>query len=66
MNVQEALKRHFGHDTFRTGQENIIIDLIAGNDTIALLPTGGGKSLCYQLPAYILEGTVLIISRFFH
>ncbi|WHZ56349.1 RecQ family ATP-dependent DNA helicase [Metabacillus hrfriensis] len=62
MNVQEALKRHFGHDTFRTGQENIIIDLIAGNDTIALLPTGGGKSLCYQLPAYILEGTVLIIS----
>lgn len=62
MNVQEALKRHFGHDSFRTGQENIITDILDGHDAIALLPTGGGKSLCYQLPAYILEGTVLIVS----
>jgi ATP-dependent DNA helicase RecQ len=62
MDIELILKKKFGHTIFRTGQREIIEDVIRGNDVIAMLPTGGGKSLCYQLPGYILQGSVLIIS----
>ncbi len=56
------LKKHFGFDTFKGNQEGIIKNLLAGRDSFVLMPTGGGKSLCYQLPAVIQEGTAIIIS----
>jgi len=56
------LKRHFGFDTFKGNQEDVISNVLKGNDTFVLMPTGGGKSLCYQLPALILPGTAIIIS----
>ena len=56
------LKRHFGFDTFKGNQDEIIRNVLAGNDTFVLMPTGGGKSLCYQLPALIMPGTAIIIS----
>lgn len=62
VNLVEALKIHFGFDTFKGDQEIIIKNLLAGNDTFVLMPTGGGKSLCYQLPAIIMEGTAVVIS----
>ena len=58
----EILKSHFGHDEFRPGQSTIIQHLTAGIDTLVIMPTGGGKSLCYQIPALMMPGTALIIS----
>ena len=62
VNLNEELKRNFGFDTFKGNQEAIIRNLLAGNDTFVLMPTGGGKSLCYQLPSLILDGTAIVIS----
>ncbi len=58
----EVLKKHFGFTSFKGNQENIIRNVLNGNDTFVLMPTGGGKSLCYQLPALIMPGTAIIIS----
>ncbi len=60
--TQKTLTHFWGYQDFRDSQQDIIHAVIAGKDTIALLPTGGGKSLCYQLPALVLEGTCLVIS----
>src|SRR5256884_5121830 len=62
MELSEALKEHFGYDTFRKGQEAVVRSVLSGRPTIAILPTGGGKSLCYQLPALLLDGTTVVVS----
>ena len=61
-NVKDALKSHFGFDQFKGAQEQIIENVLAGRNTFVLMPTGGGKSLCYQLPSLILPGTSIIVS----
>ncbi len=60
--IHKALKRHFGFEKFKGNQEDIILSLLDGNDVFVLMPTGGGKSLCYQLPALMQEGTAVVIS----
>ena len=62
LDLQQSLSRHFGYGTFRKGQEAIVRSVLSGRPTIAILPTGGGKSLCYQLPALLLEGTTVVVS----
>lgn len=62
MNKQQILTKYWGFSSFKPLQKDIITSILEGNDTLALLPTGGGKSLCYQLPALLMEGTALVIS----
>jgi len=62
MDLTELLKTKFNYDQFRPGQQEIIETLLTGNSVLGMLPTGTGKSLCYQLPGYLLEGTVIVIS----
>src|SRR5947207_8854860 len=60
--ILSALKKHFGYDHFRPLQREIIADALSGRDVFALLPTGGGKSLCFQLPALLRDGLTIVVS----
>src|SRR6202043_4092629 len=62
MDLPRTLKKHFGYDKFRPLQEEIIRDALAGRDVFALMPTGGGKSLCFQLPALLRDGLTIVVS----
>ena len=61
-NLKLSLKKHFGFNEFRNHQESVIKNLLEGNDSFVIMPTGGGKSICYQLPALMMEGTAIVIS----
>ena len=62
MDLSKLLAKHFSHSEFRPGQEEVIRSIVEGHDTVALMPTGGGKSLCYQLPALIFDGLTIVVS----
>ncbi|BAH46651.1 probable ATP-dependent DNA helicase [Brevibacillus brevis NBRC 100599] len=60
--AQEILRKYFGYESFREGQKKIITSLLAGHDTVGIMPTGGGKSICYQVPAMLQDGVTIVIS----
>ena len=60
--AQQLLTEHFGHDQFKAGQQQVIERLLAGQSSLAVFPTGGGKSLCYQLPALVFDGLTIVVS----
>src|SRR3979411_167969 len=62
MDLPGSLKKHFGHDEFRPLQQQIVTDALAGRDVFTLMPTGGGKSLCFQLPALLRKGLTIVVS----
>lgn len=62
VNLTEQLKHYFGFNSFKGDQEAIIRNVLDGNNTFVLMPTGGGKSLCYQLPSLIMDGTAIVVS----
>jgi ATP-dependent DNA helicase RecQ len=62
MDLEALLQKHFGHPSFKDGQKEVITSILSGSHTLAMLPTGTGKSLCYQLPGYIFSGHILIVS----
>lgn len=62
MNLEAILKEEFGYDTFRIGQKELIEKVLSGEKAMGIMPTGGGKSICYQLPATVLPGVTLVVS----
>ena len=62
MEIYDGLKSYFGYDNFKDGQEKIVKGILSGRDALGIMPTGGGKSLCYQLPAILLDGVTIVIS----
>ena len=60
--LRSTLREHFGFHRFRPGQEKVVRSALSGHDTVALMPTGSGKSLCFQLPALVMEGSTIVIS----
>src|SRR4051812_48848795 len=62
MDIRQALQQYFGYNEFRHNQQEVIENVLAKNDSIVLMPTGGGKSLCYQVPALVLDGVTIVVS----
>ena len=62
MNPREVLKKYFGYDSFREGQKLLIDSILSGRDVLGIMPTGAGKSICYQVPALLLSGITLVVS----
>lgn len=62
MDAKEILKRYFGYESYKQGQEEIIESILAGKDVLAVMATGAGKSICYQVPAVLLPGLTIVIS----
>ena len=62
MDAKEALKFYFGYDSYKPGQEEVVASVLRGKDVLAIMPTGAGKSVCYQVPAMLLPGITIVIS----
>ena len=62
MDKFEALKKYFGHSSFREGQKELIDAILSGRDVLGIMPTGAGKSICYQIPAVLFDGITIVIS----